>query len=267
MPEGTLLLEKGEGIALITINNPQALNALTVTMFQSFEQMLGGLEFDDAVRVVLITGAGEKAFVAGGDIRYLDSLDVEGARAFALQAQRLYERIETFPKPVIAVINGYALGGGCELAMACDLRIAAETAKLGQPEVKLGIIPGFAGTQRLARLVGKGRAKELIFTGEMIDAREAWRIGLVNRVVPAGQLLAEARAIAARMVDKSATAIRIAGHHFFNKHHFPVYPREAFPFSGMVFHPHLAQDRIFCFFSHAAKINTMCRCANVPICQ
>lgn len=210
MSEGNLLLEKGDGIALITINNPQALNALTVAMFQSLEQMLTGLEVDDAVRVVLLTGAGEKAFVAGGDIRYLNSLNVEGARAFALQAQRLYERIEVFPKPVIAVINGYALGGGCELAMACDLRIAAETAKLGQPEVKLGIIPGFAGTQRLARLVGKARAKELVFTGEMIDAREAWRIGLVNRVVPADRLMDEAKSVAAKMVDKSASAVRIA---------------------------------------------------------
>lgn len=210
MSEGTLLLEKGDGLALITINNPQALNALTAAMFQSLEAMLAALEGDDSVRVILLTGAGEKAFVAGGDIRYLDSLNVEGARAFALQAQRLYDRIENYPKPVIAVINGYALGGGCELAMACDLRIAAETAKLGQPEVKLGIIPGFAGTQRLARLVGKGRAKELVFTGEMIDAREAWRIGLVNRVVPADQLLAEAKAVAAKMIDKSASAIRIA---------------------------------------------------------
>jgi enoyl-CoA hydratase len=210
MSEGTLLLEKAEGIALITINNPQALNALTVATFQLLEQMLGGLEHDAAVRVVLLTGAGEKAFVAGGDIRYLDSLDVEGARAFALQAQRVYDRIESFPKPVIAVVNGYALGGGCELAMACDLRIAAETARFGQPEVKLGIIPGFAGTQRLARLVGKGRAKELVFSGEMIDAREAWRIGLVNRVVPADRLMSEARAVAAKMVDKSASAIRLA---------------------------------------------------------
>lgn len=210
MSEGTLLLEKSEGIALITINNPQALNALTGMMFQSLEQILLSLESDDAVRVVLLTGAGEKAFVAGGDIRFLDSLDVEGARAFALQAQALYARIENFPKPVIAVINGYALGGGCELAMACDLRIAAESARLGQPEVKLGIIPGFAGTQRLARLVGKGRAKELVFTGEMIDAREAMRIGLVNRVVPAERLMEEARAVAAKMLDKSASAIRIA---------------------------------------------------------
>jgi enoyl-CoA hydratase len=210
MTEGTLLLEKGDGLALITINNPKALNALTVATFRLLEQVLDGLEIDAAVRVVLITGAGEKAFVAGGDIRYLDSLDVEGARSFALQAQRVLERIETFPKPVIAVVNGYALGGGCELAMACDLRIAAESARFGQPEVKLGIIPGFAGTQRLARLVGKGRAKELIFTGEMIDAREAWRIGLVNRVVPGNQLLAEAKAVAAKMIDKSASAIRIA---------------------------------------------------------
>jgi len=210
MAEDALLLEKGDGIALITINNPQALNALTVATFRALATLLDSLERDPDVRVVLMTGAGDKAFVAGGDIRYLDSLDVEGARAFALLAQRVCDRIETFPKPVIAVVNGYALGGGCELAMACDLRIAAETARFGQPEVKLGIIPGFAGTQRLARLVGKGRAKELVFTGEMIDAREAWRIGLVNRVVPADQLLAEARAVAARMVEKSASAIRIA---------------------------------------------------------
>jgi enoyl-CoA hydratase len=210
MAEGTLLLEKGEGIALLTINNPQALNALTVAAFQALADRLDALEHDTEVRVVLITGAGDKAFVAGGDIRYLEALTPEGARSFALLAQRVYERIETFPKPVIAVVNGYALGGGCELAMACDLRIAAETARFGQPEVKLGIIPGFAGTQRLARLVGKGRAKELIFSGEMIDAREAWRIGLVNRVVPADRLMAEARAVAATMADKSASAIRLA---------------------------------------------------------
>src|SRR5512137_979105 len=210
MSEGNLLLEKGDGIALVTINNPKVLNALTVASYLELEELLAELEADDAVRVVLLTGAGEKAFVAGGDIRYLDSLGVEGARGFALLAQRVYARIETFPKPVIAVVNGYALGAGCELAMACDLRIAAETARFGQPEVKLGIIPGFAGTQRLARLVGKGLAKELIFTGEMIDAREAWRIGLVNRVVPAAALLAEARAVAAQMLDKSAAAIRLA---------------------------------------------------------
>ena len=167
MNEDILLLEQGDGIALITINNPKALNALTLDTFQGLGELLDRLEADPQVRVILLTGAGEKAFVAGGDIRYLESLDVEGARAFALLAQRLFDRIEAFPKPVIAVINGYALGGGCELAMACDLRIAADTARFGQPEVKLGIIPGFAGTQRLARLVGKGRAKELGFSGEM----------------------------------------------------------------------------------------------------
>jgi len=210
MNDGTLLLEKANGIALITINNPTVMNALTVASYQLLEQMLAGLEHDSAVGVVLITGAGEKAFVAGGDIRYLESLDVESARELALLAHQVYNRIETFPKPVIAVINGYALGAGCELAMACDLRIAAETAHLGQPEVKLGIFPGFGGAQRLARLVGKGRAKELIFTGEMVDAREAWRIGLVNRVVPADRLLEEARALAAKMLDKSGSAIRIA---------------------------------------------------------
>lgn len=210
MSEGTLLLEKTDGIALITINNPKALNALTVASFQLLAQMLDGLEDDDAVKVVLLTGAGDKAFVAGGDIRYLESLDVEGARTFALLAQRVYNRIENFPKPIVAVINGYALGAGCELAMACDLRVAAESARLGQPEVKLGIIPGFGGTQRLSRLVGKGVAKELIFTGEMIDAREAWRIGLVNRVVAAERLMEEAMALAAKMLDKSASAIRIA---------------------------------------------------------
>jgi len=210
MAQGTLLLEKNDGIALLTFNNPQALNALTVATFHELADMLDALENDAEVRVILLTGAGDKAFVAGGDIRYLESLTPEGARDFALLAQRVYDRIETFPRPVIAVVNGYALGGGCELAMACDLRIASETARFGQPEVKLGIIPGFAGTQRLARLVGKGRAKELVFSGEMIDAREAWRIGLVNRVVPADRLLSEARAVAATMISKSASAIRLA---------------------------------------------------------
>jgi enoyl-CoA hydratase len=210
MSEDILLLEKADGIALITINNPQALNALTVATFQALADLLDRLEEDADVRVLLLTGAGEKAFVAGGDIRYLETLSPEAARTFALQAQQLFDRIESFPKPVIAVVNGYALGGGCELAMACDLRIASETARFGQPEVKLGIIPGFAGTQRLARLVGKGRAKEMVFSGEMIDAREAWRIGLVNRVVPAEALLAESRAVAATMVNKSASAIRLA---------------------------------------------------------
>ncbi len=210
MTDASLLLEKNGPVATITFNNPKALNALTVDTFHGLAALLGELEQDADVRVVILTGAGEKAFIAGGDIGHLGSLDADGAREFALLAQRVIDKIESFPEPVIAAINGYALGGGCELAMGCDIRIAADSAKFGQPEVKLGIIPGFAGTQRLARLVGKGKAKELIFTGEMIDAEEACRIGLVNRVVAKDQLLDEARALAMKMCDKSASAIKFA---------------------------------------------------------
>lgn len=210
MADSTLLLEKDGPLATITFNNPKALNALTVAAFEALERLLAELETDDAVRVVIITGAGDKAFAAGGDINHLASLDAAGARAFALLAQRVIDRIEALPKPVIAAINGYALGGGCELAMGCDIRIAADTARFGQPEVKLGIIPGFAGTQRLARLVGKGKAKELVFTGEMIGAEEACRIGLVNRVVPQERLLAETRSLALTMCERSASAIRLS---------------------------------------------------------
>jgi enoyl-CoA hydratase len=210
MAEANLLLSKEGALATITFNNPKALNALTAASFDALERMFGELEQDAAVRVVIITGAGEKAFAAGGDIGHLGTLDAAGAREFALLAQRVIDRIETFPKPVIAAINGYALGGGCELAMGCDLRIAADTARFGQPEVKLGIIPGFAGTQRLARLVGKGKAKELVFTGEMVDAEEACRIGLVNRVVPRDELLAETRLLALQICERSASAIKLA---------------------------------------------------------
>lgn len=208
MKDEKLLLEKNGPLATITFNNPKALNALTVATFEGLEMHLGDLEKDAEIRVVILTGAGEKAFIAGGDISHLGTLSAESAREFALLAQRVIDRIENFPKPVIAAINGYALGGGCELAMGCDIRIAADSARFGQPEVKLGIIPGFAGTQRLARLVGKGKAKELIFTGEMIDAEEACRIGLVNRVVAKDQLMDEARALAMKMCDKSASAIK-----------------------------------------------------------
>ena len=210
MSDASLLLEKDGPLAMITFNNPKALNALTVATFYGLEKLLNQLEEDADVRVVILTGAGEKAFIAGGDISHLGTLDADGAREFALLAQRVIDRIEAFPKPVIAAINGYALGGGCELAMGCDIRIASDSARFGQPEVKLGIIPGFAGTQRLARLVGKGRAKELVFTGEMIDAEEACRIGLVNRVVARDRLLEETRALAFKMCDKSASAIKFA---------------------------------------------------------
>lgn len=210
MSSSSLLVEKEGAVAVVTFNNPKALNALTIAMFEALETALFDLAADKAVRAVILTGAGEKAFVAGGDIAHLATLDVEGARQFALLAQRVIGRIEAFPKPVVAAVNGYALGGGCELSMACDLRIAADTARFGQPEVKLGIIPGFAGTQRLARLVGKARAKQMIFTGEMISAAEAERIGLVNRVVPADRLMAETQALVATMTDKSASAIRLS---------------------------------------------------------
>jgi enoyl-CoA hydratase len=197
MVNAKLLLEKDGPLATITFNNPKALNALTVATFEGLERLLNELSEDASVRVVILTGAGEKAFVAGGDIGHLGTLDVDGAREFALLAQRVIARLESLPKPVIAAINGYCLGGG-------------NTAKFGQPEVKLGIIPGFAGTQRLARLVGKGRAKEIIFTGEMVDAEEALRIGLVNRVVAKDRLLEETRALALKMCDKSASAIRLS---------------------------------------------------------
>jgi enoyl-CoA hydratase len=209
MTSANLLVKKQGAVAVLTFNNPKALNALTVATFEALEQSLHELADDREVRVLILTGAGEKAFVAGGDIGFLATLDVDGARQFALLAQKVIDQIEAFPKPVIAAINGYALGGGCELCMACDLRVAADTARFGQPEVKLGIIPGFAGTQRLARLVGKAKAKEMIFTGEMISAAEAERIGLVNRVVPAEELMEEVRALAATMTDKSASAIAL----------------------------------------------------------
>ncbi len=210
MSSSTLLVEKNGAVAVVTFNNPKALNALTVDTFEALEQMLSDLAEDQDVRVVILTGAGDKAFIAGGDIGFLATLDVAGARRFALLAQKVIDQIEAFPKPVIAAINGYALGGGCELSMACDMRVAADTARFGQPEVKLGIIPGFAGTQRLARLVGKAKAKEMIFTGEMISAADAERIGLVNRVVPADLLMEETQALAATMTDKSASAIALS---------------------------------------------------------
>lgn len=210
MSEANLLLEKDGPIATITFNNPKALNALTVATLEGLEVMLAELENDNTVRVLVLTGAGEKAFVAGGDISHLATLDAGGARDFALLAQRVISLVENCPKPVIAAINGYCLGGGNELAMGCDIRIAADSARFGQPEVKLGIIPGFAGTQRLVRLVGKGAAKEMVFTGEMIDAQEALRIGLVNRVVAQEKLLDEANSVAMKMCNKSASAIKLS---------------------------------------------------------
>ena len=193
-----LLLEIHENIATVTVNRPQALNALNEATLQELLCCFEGLEIDPEVKVVILTGAGEKAFVAGADIAAMQAMDALAARRFALLGQQAMNRIEQLSKPVIAAVNGFALGGGCELALACDIRLAADHARFGQPEVNLGVIPGFAGTQRLPRLIGKGRAKELLFTGDMIDAAEACRLGLANRVVPRAELAAAARELAGK---------------------------------------------------------------------
>jgi len=182
---------------------------LNLETLEELKTYFTAVQTDPETKVVIVTGAGEKAFVAGGDISVMVPLDPMRARESARLAQSVLNLIEQGGKPVIAAVNGYALGGGCELAMACDIRLASETARFGQPEVNLGIIPGWAGTQRLPRLVGKGKALELLLTGDMIDAAEALRIGLANRVVPADQLLAEARTMAAKIAAKGQVAVRL----------------------------------------------------------
>src|SRR5580765_8329189 len=189
----TLLLERDGASAVITINRPQVLNALNAQTIDELRRAILDLKQDAGVRVVILTGAGEKSFVAGADINELAVQTPTGGREHALAGQHVFDAIENLGKPVIAAINGFALGGGCELAMACTLRFAADTARLGQPEISLGLLPGYAGTQRLPRLVGKGRAMEMILTGAPVSADEAYRIGLVNRVVPAADLLAETK--------------------------------------------------------------------------
>ena len=204
-----LLLETSDHVALLTINRPAALNSLNPETLDELTQMVAELEQSEDVNVVIITGAGEKAFVAGGDVAVMQPLQALEARAVALKAQRLFNAIEFGRKVYIAAINGYALGGGCELAMACDICIAARDAKLGQPEVKLGIIPGWGGTQRLPRMVGKAKAKELMLTGDMIDAEEALRIGLINRIENQANLLPAARELAGKIAGQSQLAVRL----------------------------------------------------------
>ena len=203
-----LLLAREGATALVTINRPQVLNALDVATIDELGRAFLDLQHDPSVRAIIITGAGEKAFVAGADIGELAGLGAVDLKAHATRGQRVFDLIETCGKPVIAAINGFALGGGCELAMACTLRVAAETARLGQPEVNLGLIPGFGGTQRLARLVGKATALDLLLSGRQITADEAMRIGLVHRVVPSPTLLSEARSVAADLSAKAPTAVR-----------------------------------------------------------
>ena len=188
----TLLFERRDGIATITVNRPDKLNALNSTVIGELGIAIEAAAQDPEVRAVILTGAGAKAFVAGADISEIADQGPLDARSRSLRGQAVFRRFEALRKPVLAAVNGFCLGGGCELAMACHMRIASDTARFGQPEVKLGLGPGYGGTVRLPRLVGRGRAMELLLTGEMIDAQEAWRIGLVNRVVPAAVLLAEA---------------------------------------------------------------------------
>jgi enoyl-CoA hydratase len=206
----TLLFDvDSDGIGLITVNRPDKLNALNSTVIAELDSLIHAAEDDAAVGGLILTGAGPKAFVAGADITELADIDREHGIEMAKRGARVFRQIEQLNKPVIAAVNGFALGGGCELAMACHIRLASPTARFAQPEVKLGLIPGFGGTVRLPRLVGRGRALELLLTGNMIDAEEAARIGLVNRVVPAATLLDEARALLRVMLAQGPVARRL----------------------------------------------------------
>jgi enoyl-CoA hydratase/carnithine racemase len=203
-----LLLERDGAVALVTINRPKVLNALNAQTLDELRRAMLDLGHDDSVRALVLTGAGEKSFVAGADINELAVQTPTSGREHALSGQHVFDLVENVGKPVIAAVNGFALGGGCELAMACTLRIAADTAKLGQPEINLGLIPGYAGTQRLSRLVGKGRALEIMLAGTPISASEAERIGLVNRVVPAADLMTEAKRLAHQLANNAPIAMR-----------------------------------------------------------
>lgn len=204
-----IIFEVDENIAIVTINRPEKLNALNLQTINEIEKVFALLKHE-AVSAVIITGMGEKAFVAGADISEINKLNAETGREFALKGQDTFNIIESFEKPVIAAVNGYALGGGCELALACHIRLASDNAKFGQPEVNLGIIPGYGGTQRLSRLVNTGRAMELILTGDQIDANEAYRIGLINKIYPQSELLKKAVEMAKKISSKSQIALKMS---------------------------------------------------------
>ncbi|HYF84073.1 MAG TPA: enoyl-CoA hydratase-related protein [Clostridia bacterium] len=206
-----ILYKVEENIAFITLNRPKALNALNTETLDDLGWAVLRAGKEKEVKAVIITGEG-RAFVAGADIAEMRGLTIQEGRDMTILGQEVFNRIENLDKPVIAAVNGFALGGGCELAMACDIRVASDKAKFGQPEVNLGIIPGFGGTQRLPRLVGKGAAKYLIFTGEMISAEEAFRLGLVDKVVPGEELLSTAVSIAKVIMSKAPVAIKMAKH-------------------------------------------------------
>ncbi|HEY7612001.1 MAG TPA: enoyl-CoA hydratase-related protein [Gemmatimonadales bacterium] len=208
MAYSTLLFEVRDAVAFVTINRPEKLNALNAAVIAELGDAAGQIRDEREIRGVILTGAGPKAFVAGADIGEIAAQGPVDGKARSLEGQRVFRSLERCGKPVLAAVNGFALGGGCELAMACHLRIASEGARFGQPEVKLGIGPGYGGTVRLPRLVGRGRALELLLTGQMIDAQEAYRIGLVNRVVPADRLLAETEATLRTMLENGPLALR-----------------------------------------------------------
>ena len=203
-----LLVERDAAVLVVTINRPKVLNALNAATLEELAAVFDTARTDGTVRAVVLTGAGEKSFVAGADINELAVETPVSGREHARRGQALFDRIERMGKPVIAAVNGFALGGGCELAMACTIRLAADTARFGQPEINLGLIPGYAGSQRLPRLVGRGRALEMLLTGDPISAQDAWRIGLVNRVVPAAELMPAARQLAQALASKPPVAVR-----------------------------------------------------------
>ena len=210
MPYENILLEKKNAIAYVTVNRPKVLNALNMATMEELRAAFHDLKNDIAIRVVIFTGAGDKAFIAGADIGELAQRDPVSGKEFAHRGQSVLNLIENLGKPVIACINGFALGGGCEVAMACTMRLASDNARLGQPEVKLGIIPGYGGTQRLPRLVGKGLAMQSVLTGEMMSAQEAHRIGLVNEVTAPAELIPRAEAIAGKIIANAPLAVKYA---------------------------------------------------------
>jgi len=205
-----LLVEVDNNIAVVTVNRPEKLNALNNETIDELEKAFSQLNENEDVYVIILTGSGEKAFVAGADISELNKLDEQKAKMFSEKGQKVFSRIEKMEKPVIAAVNGYALGGGCEIALACNIRLASDNAVFGQPEVNLGIIPGYGGTQRLTRLINSGRAAQYILTGDMINAEEALRIGLVSKVYPQAELIDEAKEMGKKICSKGQFAVRMA---------------------------------------------------------
>lgn len=205
-----VIMEVNDEIALVTINRPKSLNALNSETLAELDQCFDEISTRKDIKVLILTGSGQKAFVAGADISEMVNATPAEGRQMGMLARQAFLKLETMPQVTIAAVNGYALGGGCEISMACDIRIASDNARFGQPETGLGILPGFGGTQRLARLIGKGRAKELIFTCDQIDAQEAYRIGLANKVVPQDELIDTCKKMAAKIISKGSYAISLA---------------------------------------------------------